>query len=189
VEWRGKDILVAVLLGLSVCAMGAPDLERRAADAVAAHHLVEARNLYRRLAEQHPQAVGHQVWVGRLSSWLNDYAAATAAFDRVLAADPGNVEALVGKAYVAMWQDEFAQADRLLARAVTVAPQDAQVHLALARNAHFQGKERRAARHVARALVLDPGNVDAQELQRRLAPAPARPGFLARLKRLLTGRS
>lgn len=180
---------MAVLLALSVCAMGAPELERRAADAVAAHRLVEARNLYRRLAAQHPEQIGHEIWVGRLSSWLNDYAAAHAAFDHVLAADSANVEALVGKAYVAMWQDEFATADDLLARAAAAAPEDPQVHLALARNAHFQGREGDAARHVARALALDPGSVDARELQRRLAPAPARPGFLARLKRLLTGRS
>jgi tetratricopeptide (TPR) repeat protein len=189
VEWRAKDTLVAMLLGLSVCAMGTPDLERRARDAVAAHNLVEARNLYRRLAEQHPETVAHQIWVGRLSSWLNDYATANAAFDRVLADDPDNAEALLGKAYVAMWQDQFGLADGLLARAARAAPDDAQVQLALARNYHFQGMERDAAQHVERALALDPGSVDALELQRRLAPAPARPGFLARLKRLFTGRS
>ena len=188
-EWRGKDTLVAVLLALSVSDLGTPDLERRAKDAVAAHHLVEARSLYRRIAEQHPDALGHEIWVGRLSSWLNDYAAANAAFDRVLAADPANVEALVGKAYVAMWQDQFGPADDLLARAVHAAPDDAQVQLALARHYHFQGKDREAAEHVERALSLDPGSVDALDLQRRLAPAPERPGFLARLKRLLTGRS
>ena len=188
-DWHAKQALIVVLLGMSVCALGAADLEHRAADAVAAHHLVEARDLYRQLAAQHPEQVGHEVWVGRLSSWLNDYDAADAAFDRVLAAAPDNVEALVGKAYVAMWQDRFASADRLLARALVAAPYDPQVHLALARNGHFQGNDRDAARHVARVLALDPGSTDAQELARRLSPAPEPPGFLARLKRLFTGRS
>jgi len=189
VDWRAKEVLVVVLLGMSVCALGAADLEHRAADAVAAHHLVEARDLYRRLAAQHPEDAGYQVWVGRLSSWLNDYGAADAAFDQVLATDAGNVEALVGKAYVAMWQDQFPEADQLLVRALAVAPEDPQVHLALARNGHFQGNDRDAARHVARVLALDPGSTDAQELARRLSPAPEPPGFLARLKRLFTGRS
>jgi predicted Zn-dependent protease len=189
VVWRGNDVLVAVLLASSVGAMGAPDLECRARDAVAAHHLVEARNLYRRLAAEHPETVEHQIWVGRLSSWLNDYTTANAAFDRVLAADPDNAEALLGEAYVAMWQGQFALADDLLVRAARAVPDDARVQLALARNYHFQHKEREAARHVARALALDPGSIDAQELQRRLAPPPARPGFLAWLKRLFTGRS
>jgi predicted Zn-dependent protease len=186
---RAKQALIVVLLGTSVCAAGAADLEHQAADAVVAHHLVEARDLYRRLAAQHPEQVGHQIWVGRLSSWLNDYGTADAAFDQVLAADRDNVEALVGKAYVAMWQDHLAEADRLLARALAAAPDDPQVHLALARKGHFQGDDRAAARHVARVLALDPGCTDAQELARRLSPAPEPPGFLARLKRLFTGRS
>jgi tetratricopeptide (TPR) repeat protein len=189
VNSRLKQALVVVLLGSSVCAVGAADVERRAADAVAAHHLVEARDLYRRLAAQHPEQLDHQIWVGRLSSWLNDYGTADAAFDQVLAADRDNVEALVGKAYVAMWQDRFAEADGLLARALAAAPDDPQVHLALARNAHFQGDDREAARHVERVLALDPGCTDARELARRLSPAPEPPGFLARLKRLFTGRS
>jgi hypothetical protein len=76
-----------------------------------------------------------------------------------------------------------------LARALATAPDDPQVHLALARKGHFQGNDRDAARHVARVLALDPGSTDAQELARRLSPAPEPPGFLARLKRLFTGRS
>jgi predicted Zn-dependent protease len=189
VDSRVANGVIVVLLGMSVGALRAADLEHRAADALAAHHLVEARELYRRLAAQHPDDVHHQIWVGRVSSWLNDYGAAEAAFDQVLTADAGNVEALVGKAYVAMWQDRFAEADGLLARALAAAADDPQVHLALARNEHFQGNDRAAARHLARALALDPSSTDAQELARRLSPAPEPPGFLARLRRLFTGRS
>jgi len=189
VDSRTRLPLLAALLGLAVGAQGAGDLERRAAEAVAAHRLVEARGLYRTLAAQEPAALRHQVWVGRLSSWLGDYPGASAAFDRVLARDADNVEALVGKAYVAMWQDRFAEADALLGRAAAISPDDAEVQLALARNYHFQGRDRDAARHVEHVLALDPGRSEAQELQRRLALAPARPGFLARLKRILTGRS
>lgn len=181
--------LAAVLLSFAGGVEGAEDLERRAAAAVAAHRLVEARTLYRTLAAEQPAVVGHQVWVGRLSSWLGDYASARAAFDRVLAADPANVEALLGKAYVAMWRGRFDQAGLLLDRATTVAPDDPDVQLALARNYHFQGKDRDAARHVERVLALQPGRGEAQDLQRRLTLAPERPGFIARLKRILTGRS
>ena len=99
------------------------------------------------------------------------------------------MQALVGKAYVAMWQDRFPEAGRLLRRAAEAAPDVVEVQLATARCYHFQGKDRRAARHVARALALDPGSLDAQDLQRRLAVAPDPPGFFARLRRLFTGRS
>jgi tetratricopeptide (TPR) repeat protein len=181
--------ITGLLLGVAVGAQGAGDLERRAVAAVAAHRLVEARGLYRTLAAEEPAAVDHQVWVGRLSSWLGDYTGAATAFDRVLADHPDHVEALVGKAYVAMWQGRFASADALLGRAAKVLPDDAEVQLAQARSYHFQRRDRDAARHVARVLALEPGRAEAQDLQRRLAPAPARPGFLARLKRILTGRS
>jgi tetratricopeptide (TPR) repeat protein len=189
VDSRARLIVATVLLGLAVGVQGAGDLERRAVEAVAAHRLVEARSLYRTLAAQEPATLGHQVWVARLSSWLGDYAGATAAFDRVLDRDPGHVEALVGKAYVAMWQDRFDQADALLGRAAAVSPNDAEVQLALARNYHFQGRDRDAARHVERVLAREPDRSEAQDLKRRLALAPERPGFLARLKRILTGRS
>jgi tetratricopeptide (TPR) repeat protein len=182
-------VVAVLLLGLAVGARGAGELERRAAAAVAAHRLVEARGLYRRLAAEEPGVVAHRLWVAWISSWLGDYATANATFDEILAADPRAAEALVGKAYVAMWQDRFPEAGGLLRRAVAAAPDDVEVQLALARCYHFQGKDRRAARHVARALALDPGSLDAQELQRRLAVAPEPPGFIARLKRLFTGRS
>ena len=185
---------VPLLIAAALClvARGAPaagELARQAAEAVAGHQLVEARTLYRTLAERDPTNVDYQIWVARLSSWLNDYVTANATFDRVLAADATNVEALVGKAYIAMWQEQFGEADDLLSRAERAAPENLEVQLGLARSCHFQGRDREAADHVGRVLGLDPGNPDAQELQRRLAPEPKRLGFFAKLKRILTGRS
>jgi len=186
---RTKLLIVGASCLLVGSLRAAGDLERQAAEAVAAHQLVEARTHYRALAEQDPANTDYQIWVGRLSSWLNDYPTATATFDRVLAADATNVEALLGKAYVAMWQEQFAPAHDLLARAARAAPENAEVQLGLARNYHFQSKDREAAEHVARVLALDPGSTEAQELQRRLAPEPKRRGFFAKLKQLFTGRS
>jgi tetratricopeptide (TPR) repeat protein len=186
---RVKLTVAGMLLAMAVSGAAAADLERRAAEAVAAHQLVEARRLYRTLAERDPTHIGHHVWVGRLSSWLSDYAAAQAAFDHVLARDAGNAEALVGKAYVAMWQEQFAEADALLTRAEVASPNDAEVQLALARNHHFQGQEGAAIARVERVLALEPGRAEALDLKRRLAPEPKRLSFFARLKRILTGRS
>jgi tetratricopeptide (TPR) repeat protein len=182
-------VVIGGFLWALVAGARAGDLERQAADAVAAHRLVEARRLYRALAEQHPERLDHQLWVARLSSWLNDYPTATATFDQVLAADPDNTEALVGKAYVAMWRERFGKAERLLARAESISPDSAVVHLARARNYHFQGQDRLAAAHVEQVLRLDPGSAEALELQRRLTPPVARRGFFATLKWIFTGRS
>jgi tetratricopeptide (TPR) repeat protein len=186
----GINVRIAgVLLALAVEAGAAQDLERQAAEAVAAHQLVEARNLYRQLAEQDPENTDYQIWVGRLSSWLSDYTTANATFDEVLVAEPGNVEALIGKAYVAMWQEQFAEAQLLLGRAEQAAPQNTEVHLALARNHHFQGQDKEATAHLDRVLAIDPGSAEAQDLKRRLAPEPKRVGFFAKLRRIFTGRS
>ena len=186
---RTKLMILGLALCLAATAQATEDLERQAAEAVAAHQLVEARALYRQLAASDPENVEYQVWIGRLSSWLNDYPSAEATFDSVLARDGANVEALVGKAYVAMWQEQYPQAHALLRRAAEAAPASPDVELALARNYHFQGKDREAAEHVDRVLADDPGSPEAQELKRRLAPAPAPRGFFARLKRFFTGHS
>jgi tetratricopeptide (TPR) repeat protein len=181
--------IAGVIACTAAVGWAAGDLERRAAEAVAAHRLVEARGLYRELAAADPANSDYRIWVGRLSSWLNDYSTAIETFDDVLVTDPGNAEALVGKAYVAMWQERFGEAHALLTEAEAAAPDDTEVQLALARNHHFQGEDLAARRHVKRALALDPGNAEAQDLKRRLAPEPQRLGFFAKLKRLITGRS
>jgi Flp pilus assembly protein TadD len=177
-----------VLFGL-VAAASSPSLHDEAERHVRAKRFVEARELYRRLAEQHPQDPDNGVWVARLSGWLHDYETAEATFDQVLAGDPGNVDALVGKAYVLAWQERSDEAAALLARASELAPERVDVHLARVRQAVMAGDLGSADRHLTRVFELDPTNLEAVELRTTLHERRASEGFLARLKRFFSGRS
>lgn len=181
-------VAMSLLFGL-VAAASSPSLQDEAQRHVRAKRFVEARELYRELAAEHPQDPDNTVWVGRLSGWLHDYETAEAAFDRVLAADPENVDALVGKAYVLAWQERSAEAAPLLERADALAPGRVDVQLARVRQAVMAGDLRAADRHLARVLALDPTNLDALEIRTTLEERRAHEGFLARVRRFFGGRS
>jgi YaiO family outer membrane protein len=115
---------------LLVCwwgAAAAADLQHRATEAVEERRFEEARSLYERLAEQHPQTSDYKTWVARLSGWLGDYDRALATYDEVLAWDPGHVDALVGKAYVLGWARRYDEAREVLDEAERLHPDDEQV--------------------------------------------------------------
>lgn len=128
------------------------DLEAAARDAVARRDFAEARTLYARLAEAHPDELDYVVWQARLTSWLGEYADADVLYDRVLARDPAHVEALVGKAYVASWDRRYDEAAELLERAERVHPGSADVAEARRRN----DEARRW-----RSLAIEEGRVEA----------------------------
>jgi tetratricopeptide (TPR) repeat protein len=88
-------------------------------------------------------------------------------------------EALEAWQEVARSKPESEKALEELAEAhIFEAPEDAvQEYLALARLAQAKGERGKAVEHCRRALTLDEGNVEAQELVRALAGAPAREGY------------
>jgi tetratricopeptide (TPR) repeat protein len=186
---QSRVIIGMTLLFGIVAAASSPSLQADAQRHVRAKQFVEARELYRTLAAQHPQDPDNTVWVGRLSGWLHDYETAEAAFDEVLAQDPTNVDALVGKAYVLAWQQRSDEAAALLARANELAPERVDVQLARVRQAVMTGDLRAADRHLDRVLELDPTNLEALELRTTVEERRAREGFFARLKRLFSSHS
>ncbi len=117
----------------------ATDLETDAREAVENERYEEARDLYIQLSEQSSWNVDYLLWVATLSDWLKDSVTATQFYDRALAREPLNVEALVGKAYSLMRQQDFQTALEPLSMARLVAPNNADVLLALARAHYYQG--------------------------------------------------
>jgi YaiO family outer membrane protein len=120
-------------LALLVCwggAAAAADLQQRATEAVEERRFDEARTLYEQLSEQQPQRSDYKNWVARLSGWLGEHERALATYDEVLAWDPGNVDALVGKAYVLGWAQRYDEAGPLLDEAERLQPDDPQIALA-----------------------------------------------------------
>ena len=145
------------------------DLEKDAQEAVDTRNFQEARQLYIQLSEQDPASVDYQLWIGRLSAWLDDYAAATRSYDRVLAREPENADALVGKAYVLMWQQEFQAAHELLSQVQRMTPESTDVLLALARYHYYQGHNTEALEQIERVFILDPGSNEGRELKSQIA--------------------
>jgi len=149
------------------------DLEKAAREAVDTRNFQEARQLYRQLLEQDSASVDYQLWIGRLSAWLDDYAAAMRSYDRVLTRDPENVDALVEKAYVLMWQQEFRAAHELLSQAQRITPESTDVLLALARYHYYQGHNTEALEQIERVFILDPESSEGRELKSEIAlPRP-----------------
>ena len=156
-----SGLILAVFLAEPLLAT---DLETDAREAVENEHFEEARDLYIQLSEQNSWDVDYLLWVATLSDWLKDSVTATQFYDRALALEPLNVEALVGKAYALMRQQEFQTALEPLSLARLVAPNNTDVLLALARAYYYQGEAQAAREYVDQVLSLDPENQDAEEL-------------------------
>ncbi len=142
----------------------ATDLETDAREAVENERYEEARDLYIQLSEQSSWNVDYLLWVATLSDWLKDSVTATQFYDRALALEPLNVEALVGKAYSLMRQQEFQTALEPLSMARLIAPNNADVLLALARAHYYKGDAQAARGYVDQVLNLDPENQEAEQL-------------------------
>ncbi len=129
-----KGLMLGLILAVFLAGplLGA-DLQTDAREAVENERYEEARDLYLQLSEQNSWTVDYLLWVATLSDWLKDSVTATQFYDRALALEPLNVEALVGKAYALMRQQEFQTALEPLSMARLVAPNNTDVLLALAR--------------------------------------------------------
>jgi TolB-like protein/Flp pilus assembly protein TadD len=133
--------------------------------------LVEARRAER---STHPDAMDlyFQGWAYENNGTTAEYMTqAQALFDRALALDPGNIEALVGSARVKAaiganlmrddWTAHFVAAEAILIRALSLAPNHARAHSVLGL---VQSCTNRAVQGIAeceRALALDQNLADA----------------------------
>lgn len=161
---RRLSALVVVAAIAAGAARSAPDEEQPARDAIAAKRFAEAREIYRGLLIKTPANMDYAVWVGRISGWLEDFAAAHQAYDQALARQPRNVEALLGKATIYMYQRRFNEALPLVNSAAELAPRSPEPQIAMARFHHYLGEEVLARKHALVALEFEPDNAEAQTL-------------------------
>jgi hypothetical protein len=98
---------------------------------------------------------------------------AWAGFERRLAADPLDADALVGAGFTALRQGRLEAARQLFARCVAASPRYADAHLGLALVEERQGRPDAARVHLRRALALEPGREDLRAAEARLGPGPA----------------
>jgi YaiO family outer membrane protein len=163
-----RAILALVLVLTAVSSLRAQEPDAAARRAVADKDFVRARALYQGLTRSYPNDLDYANWVARLSGWMGDYATATSTYDRVLARDPRNVDALVGKAYIRMWQHKFPEAKSLLDRARALMPEAPDVKQALAAYQRYRaGPDPRIAE--AREAIVNNNLPRALELYQQLA--------------------
>ena len=132
---------------------------------------VEARQAER---STHPDAMDlyFQGWAYANNGSTEEYMRqAQAFFDRALALDPGNVEALVGSARVKAaiganltrddWIAQFAAAEAVITRALSHAPNHARAHSVLGLVQAFTNRQVQGIAECERALALDRNLADA----------------------------
>jgi YaiO family outer membrane protein len=148
----------------------APDDESLAQQATTAHDYARACVLYRKLATDNPRNAEYQVWIGRLSGYLGQFAAALEAYDAALAIAPDDLDALIGKAYILLWEQKYSNAKLILSRAEEMAPESSDVSVASGRLYLDLHQPSRASIYLDRALQLDPANTEALALKTALRP-------------------
>ncbi|MBR0849750.1 winged helix-turn-helix domain-containing protein [Bradyrhizobium diazoefficiens] len=132
---------------------------------------VEARRAGR---STHPDAMDlyFQGWAYENNGTTAEYTSqALAFFDRALALDPGNIEALVGSARVKAaigaslvrddWTAHFVAAEAVLIRALSLAPNHARAHSVLGLVQTFTNRAVQGIAECERALALDHNLADA----------------------------
>ena len=88
-------------------------------------------------------------------AWAHDYRAALAAFDAILAQDPGHAGAQLGRAYTLAWQGDFSAAEAAFA-ALTSGPVATEAHKGLAYVALWRGDAATALRRFAALVAAHP---------------------------------
>jgi tetratricopeptide (TPR) repeat protein len=99
-------------------------------------------------------------------SWKHEYSAALSRYDSLLAEDPENQDALIGKAQVRAWRGDLRGAAREYRSVLARNPRHPDALIGLGYIYHWQNREGPAARQARAALAIDSTNHDALELRR-----------------------
>lgn len=110
-----------------------------------------------------PVAAQAQAELASVSMQQGDGAAAEAAWSNVLASDPSNLEALIGRGTTRGWQEDWSGAEADLSQALAIAPDNLEALNGMAYVMAWSGRYGAAERYFNRMLALAPDNVGAQK--------------------------
>jgi tetratricopeptide (TPR) repeat protein len=122
------------------------------------------------LTDAEPEAKVLEAWARYR---LNDTAGACPIFEKVIELRPENSEAKVGGGYCALRNGDLALADKHFSAVLAAAPADTQGIVGMGFVRFRQGRKDEAADLMAKALEQDPGNEEARDVLRKIAPARA----------------
>ena len=127
-----------------------------------------AEKQLRELTTAYPQVPSLQSEVGRLRMAKGDSAGARAAFERALATDPNQVNAIDGLISLDVNQKRNQAARARLDAAVKASPQNPALQLVAARQYSALGDDAAAEKSVKQAITLDAKNLAAYDLLARI---------------------
>lgn len=118
----------------------------------------------RRLVEQLPDSPTVLALYGHVLLAKSDTAGAVEAFDRALALNPAEIDAVAGRMTIDLARNRPEDARARLARAAAAAPSSSAVLLTAARFERAEGNATAAEQHLRKALELEPDDIAAYQL-------------------------
>jgi YaiO family outer membrane protein len=153
----------AAILGLALLASPQTSEQRAEAERLArsgAH--AEALKRFQALAASNPDDIEARLWIARLHAWLGHPERAADVYQSIVAAQPQNVDALLGLGEALTADSRFREAAEALTRAEALAADRPAILTAQGRMHRAAGRTTLALAYYERALALEPGNTDAR---------------------------
>jgi Flp pilus assembly protein TadD len=119
--------------------------------------VIDAAQVYRRIAERQPSSAGPRIELGRLLLKRGDVEGADRSFREALTLEPANVEASIGLGQVLLAREQHAQAGELFGRIASGHPNNVKALNGWGLALDGLRRHDEAQPHYRRALQIDPG--------------------------------
>ncbi len=153
----------AAIVGLALLAAPQAQDQRAEAERLArsgAHE--QALKEFQALAALNPDDIEARLWIARLHVQLRHPQRAADVYQSIVAAQPQNVDALLGLGDALAMAARFREGAEALSRAEALAPDRPAILTAQGRLHRAAGRSTLALAYFQRALALEPGNAEAQ---------------------------
>lgn len=156
-------LISAAILGVVLLASPQAPEQRAEAERLArsgAH--AEALKQFQALAALNPDDIEARLWIARLHTWMGHPQRAADVYQSIVAAQPRNVDALLGLGEALTSAARFREAADALNLAESLAADRPAVLIAQGRLHRAAGRTTLALAYFQRALALEPGNTEAR---------------------------
>jgi tetratricopeptide (TPR) repeat protein len=161
------SLLITFLVAIQNISFGQVS-EEAARNQISLKQFREARETYSKLAVEFPDNISFRIWIARISAWLKELPKSIRQYDEILASNPNNREALLGKSYALMWQKKYRKAIEVIGVAEKSGRYEISLLLTKVNFFLYQNKLSEAREMLQIAKEIDPQNVEVKELDEKL---------------------